>query len=123
MARLLLLLAMAALLVSPTTRARIAPYTHWLLDPAYEWSTQARVAQIARAIDGEAAAGRPFPTTTGGLATFLDAFYASPDQGLDPWGNVFFVTRNATGLHVASAGRDGRKGTPDDLLSPPLILP
>jgi hypothetical protein len=114
---------MAALLVSPSTRARIAPYTHWLLDPAYEWSTQARVAQIARAIDGEAAAGRPFPTTNEGLAAFLAAFYASPDRALDPWGNGFFVTRDASGLHVASAGRDRKMKTPDDLLSPPLLLP
>jgi hypothetical protein len=78
---------------------------------------------MARAIDGEAAAGRPFPTTTAGLATFLSSFYGSPDRALDPWGTGFFVTRDASGLHVASAGRDGRGDTPDDLISPPLILP
>jgi hypothetical protein len=120
--RLLLLLSAAARLVSPSTRARIAPYTHWLLDPVYEWSAQSRLAQIAHAIDGEAAGGRPFPTTTEGLSAFLDSFYGGRDRALDPWGNGFFVTRDASGLHVASAGRDGRGDTPDDLLSQPLLL-
>jgi hypothetical protein len=122
-ARLLLLLAIAAFLGSPSARAEVAPYSHWLLDPAYEWSTQSRLAQIARAVDGEAAAGRPFPTTTAGLAAFLTSYYGSPDRALDPWGNAFFVTRDAGGLHVASAGRDGHGDTPDDLVSPPLVLP
>ncbi len=122
-ARLLLLLAIAALLGSPSARARVAPYTHWLLDPAYEWSTLSRLSQIARAIDGEAAAGRPFPTTTAGLTAFLTSFYGSPDRALDPWGTAFFLTRDAGGLHVASAGRDGHAETHDDLISSPLILP
>jgi hypothetical protein len=117
MLRLLLLIALLAVLLSPEARAKIAPHTHWLLDPAYEWSVQARLGQVVHAIDGEAAAGRPYPTTTDGLAIFLRNFYGDTSKSLDPWGNALFMIRDARGLHVASAGRDGRRGSPDDLLS------
>jgi hypothetical protein len=123
MLRLLILIGIIAVLVSPEARAKIAPHTHWLLDPAYEWSVQTRLGQIAHSIDGEAAAGRPYPTTTEGLAVFLQSFYGGTSKSLDPWGNDLFMTRDGRGLRVASAGRDGRRGSPDDLLSQPVILP
>ena len=122
MFRLLLVIAAIAVIVSPEARAKIAPYSHWILDPAYEWSTQSRLGQIAHAIDGEAAAGRPYPTTTNGLAVFLVSFYGTAEKSRDPWGNTLFMLRGADGLHVVSAGRDGRPGTPDDLHSQPLSL-
>jgi hypothetical protein len=123
MLRLLLLIALLAVLLSPEARAKIAPHTHWLLDPAYEWSVQTRLGQIVHAIDGEAAAGRPYPTTTDGLAVFLQNFYGGTSKSLDPWGNPLFMKRDGRGLHVASAGRDGRRGSPDDLLSRAVELP
>lgn len=123
MIRLLVVIGIIALLVSPEARAKIAPHTHWLLDPAYEWSVQGRLGQIAHSIDGEAAAGRPYPTSTETLAIFLQNFYGGTAKSLDPWGNALFMTRDPQGLHVASAGRDGRRGSPDDLLSQPLVLP
>jgi hypothetical protein len=120
--RLLLVLAALALVISPAGRAKVAPYTHWLLDPVYEWSVESRLGQISHAIDGEAAAGRAFPTTTRALGIFLESFYGK-GKTLDSWGNELFMKRDEGGLRVMSAGRDGRPGTADDLRSQPLLLP
>lgn len=123
MLRLLIFIVVIAVATSPEARAKIAPYSHWLLDPAYEWSIQSRLGQIAHSIEGAAAAGRPFPTTTAGLAAFLESDYGGAGKTVDPWGHPLYMVRDARGLHAASVGRDGTRGTHDDLLSPSITLP
>lgn len=38
------------------------------------------------------------------------------DDGLDPWGNPYWVSRSVGSMSVGSSGADGRRGTDDDVV-------
>ena len=117
MLRLLIIGALLTVVASAEARERIRPYLSPVLDPTYEWSVRSRVSEIGRRLEAEGAAGRRVPGV-GSIATFVSHLYRQKEAGLDPWGSEFHLVKRAGGLHVVSAGRDGKLHTEDDILSP-----
>lgn len=118
MGRVLLVLVLAAAaLASPVVRARVQPYAQPALDPVYEWSTKSRLQEIARMIQTDRAAGRPTPTPKE-FPEFMERRYPGEGGAEDPWGVPYYLKKERAGLAVGSAGRDGVRGTADDLLEP-----
>lgn len=103
-------------LLNPDVRAWLAPHVQWALDPVYDWSANSRVAELARAVAAERAAGRAIPTD--GSLEFLRGRYPAEGALLDPWGTPFYLQRSGYEWRVGSAGPDKSAHTSDDILSP-----
>lgn len=113
---LLVLLIAAAALASPDVRGRLKPHVQPALDPVYEWSARSKVREIVRMIQTERAAGRAAPTPKT-FTDFLEKQY--PGAGaLDPWGSPFYLRKGRAETVVGSPGKDGARGTADDILEP-----
>lgn len=118
MGRVLLVLVLAAAaLASPAVRGRLQPHVQPALDPVYEWSTRSRVNEIARMIQTDRAAGRSTPTPKT-FPEFLERRYPGDGGATDPWGAPYYLVKARAGTSVGSAGADGVRGTPDDILAP-----
>ncbi len=115
MGRFLLLILVAVLaLASPVVRSRLQPYLRPALDPVYEWSARSKVRELARLIESDRTAGKPSPKPRE-FSAFIRRHYGDEGAGVDPWGVPFYLKRNRGTLVVASAGRDGTRGTADDI--------
>ncbi|HEU0079683.1 MAG TPA: hypothetical protein VFQ76_18640 [Longimicrobiaceae bacterium] len=114
---LLVLVIAAAALASPVVRAKVQPYAQPALDPVYEWSTNSRLHEIARMIETDRAAGRAIPTPKT-FPEFMARRYPGEGGAEDPWGVPYYLKKERAGLAVGSSGRDGVRGTADDLLEP-----
>ena len=111
---LLVLLLAAAALASPAVRARLAPYAKPALDPVYEWSARSKVREIARMVQSERSVGRAVPSPKT-FPEFVARRYPG-EGGTDPWGVPFYLKQQRAGMLVGSAGRDGVRGTADDIV-------
>ncbi len=120
MSRLLsfLLLLIGAVVLVPSLRARAMPHMQPALDPFYEWSARNRVNEIVKLLGQESTLGRSIPASRE-LPAYLERRDYKEGAGIDPWGTPFFIRTTRTTYVVASAGRDRRASTPDDIVSAP----
>ena len=116
---IVLVVLVIGVIASPTLRARAEPHLRFALDPVYEWSARSKLADIATQLDAQVTSGRPLPDAKG-LASFLETRYMNKDAPLDPWGRPYYLKPSGTAVRVGSTGRDGQRGTADDLLSRPI---
>jgi hypothetical protein len=118
----ILLLALVAVFafVNPSTRHVVEPYLGVVLNPVYRWNTEQRIAEITRALEGEAHAGRAVPNTSEALVRMLDQYTFAGEGSVDRWGTRFFIRRQGFTVRVGSAGPDRTVGTADDILGKPV---
>jgi len=99
--------------VEPLALFPLSPLRLASLDRVRALQAQADLAELARDVDGYAAAMGEYPTSLEDLG-----IRRRPIQ--DPWGHPYQVRRAGTGLggpvSVISGGPDGRIGTADDLV-------
>ena len=119
MTRLLfvLLAVLVAVVLNPTLRKRVEPHLAFALDPLYEWQVKDRVAEMARGLQSDLAAGRPLPTERE-FEAYLTGRYPGDDAHLDPWGTPYYLKRVRNVVQIGSAGPDRERGSEDDVLSP-----
>lgn len=117
MTRLLgiLVLAVAAVLLTPSLRERARPQIEWALTPVYRWETRNRVNDIHRVLIRERATGGQLPRPRD-FPAFLEQREGA-GAALDPWGEPFFLEADRTTFRVGSAGQDRTRGTDDDIFS------
>ena len=117
MTRLLgiLVLAVAAVLLTPSLRERARPQIEWALTPVYRWETRNRVNDIHRVLVRERATGGQIPRPRD-FPVFLEQREGA-GASIDPWGEPFFLEADRTTFRVGSAGQDRARGTRDDIFS------
>ncbi|HEX5521044.1 MAG TPA: type II secretion system protein GspG [Longimicrobiaceae bacterium] len=116
---LFLLVVLIAVLVNPTMRSKAEPHLAFALDPLYEWMARSKLGDIASHVEAQVASGRGVPDPKG-FGTFLEQRYLRDDAPFDPWGTPYYLKVERGTVRAASAGRDRRRGTPDDIVSRPV---
>lgn len=111
-----LIFVLIAVVLNPTLRTRVEPHLGFALDPVYGWQVRGKVAEIARGLQSDLAAGRALPPERG-FSDYLRRRYPGEDSHLDPWGTPYFLARARNGVQIGSAGPDRARGTQDDILS------
>jgi hypothetical protein len=93
---------------------RLGPVGDRLATPARRYSARNDLAFYKRLIESSQTEGRELP----GDRTFAQWLRqrAPQDDGLDPWGNAYWLRRVRTGgWELGSNGPDGERDTPDDI--------
>jgi hypothetical protein len=116
---LFLLVVLIAVLVNPTMRSKAEPHLAFALDPLYEWMARSKLGDIASHVEAQVASGRGVPDPKG-FGTFLEQRYLRDDAPFDPWGTPYYLKVERGTVRAASAGRDRKRGTTDDLYSRPI---
>lgn len=109
-------LLLVVLLAKPL-RDRVKPYAGPVLNPMYAWSTRNTISDLVKDLQDEKSLGRPLPEPKK-FARFIEE--KRPGDLNDAWGNPYYLLSNRKTVRVGSNGEDGKRGTPDDILSPPL---
>lgn len=111
---LMLLVALAAALYFPSSRAVVLEYAAPVLNPAFHLATKAEMEKIARDIQTyERETGRlPEPRL---FEDWLEGRYAG-DATRDSWGNTYILVVRPNAFDVVSMGPDGRQGNSDDIV-------
>lgn len=111
---LMLLVALAAALYFPRSRAVVLDFAAPVLNPAFHLATKAEMEKIARDIQTyERETGRlPEPRL---FEEWLEGRYAG-DATRDSWGNTYILVVRPNAFDVVSMGPDGRQGNSDDIV-------
>lgn len=119
----LLFVGILVVVAVPSLRARALPHVAPVLNPIRTVTAKDRVDRISRFLEHEVGRTGLQPQSRDLPRVVRTMFPGRDDMMLDPWGNALYLKRRSDGFHVASAGPDGRRGTPDDVLSPRRALP
>jgi hypothetical protein len=93
--------------------ARVEPRVKQLIDPAKEIVSEREQNAIIGQLRDLHDSGRDLPTPRAFEVWVRDHVFV----GNDPWGNPYFLLRQRGGASfVGSNGRDGVRGTPDDIM-------
>jgi hypothetical protein len=111
---LVLIVALAAALYFPRSRAVVMRYGAPVLNPAFRMATKAEMDKISRDVQVfERETGRlPDPNN---FPQWLERRYAG-DVAEDSWGNTYVLVVRDRSFDILSMGPDGDRGTPDDIL-------
>lgn len=93
---------------------QLAPALDWALNPTRRAGVKRELDFILRAIENERQMGRPVPDPN----TFHEWVGSSVDalnDGLDPWGQPYYLELSRATVTVVSAGPDRERGTDDDV--------
>jgi len=115
---LVLLIAVAAVVMVPSLRAKAWPRVQPALNPLYEWSAKNRVNEIKDLVKRADAQGHTVPGGAA-FAQFVDNEDLQQNASQDPWGNAYYIVFSGSTFQVGSAGKDREPGTADDILSAP----
>lgn len=111
---LILLVALAAAMYFPTSRAVVMDYASPLLNPAFRLATKAEIEKISRDL-------QTYERETGRLPearqfeSWVQGRHAG-DVTRDSWGNTYILVVRPRAFDVISMGPDGRQGTADDIV-------
>lgn len=122
--KLIVLLAiMAALWAIPASRERmvvlavpvlekLGPTGERLLVPAHRWAARHDLDEVLNGMKRDALEGRRPPDPQSFPAY---ARRQLEDDGLDPWGEPYWLERTGREVTVGSSGPDSRRGSEDDI--------
>jgi hypothetical protein len=91
---------------------RLGPVGMALITPARRSATHHEVVEIARLIKADHEEGRPMPDEN--FTEWLRRRIVRED-GIDVWGNPFWIRLTGITVQVGSNGPDGKRGTRDDV--------
>lgn len=111
---LMLLVALAASLYFPRSRAVVLEYAAPVLNPAFRLATRAEMERIARDLQNYERESNRFPEARE-FGAWLNGRYAG-DATRDSWGNTYVLVPRQRTFDVVSLGPDGRQGTDDDIV-------
>jgi len=116
-----LVLAVVAVVLVPSLRARVWPKVQPAFNPLYEWNAKNEVHELRDMVKRADATGRTVPTDER-FSAFVNSEAMQQDASVDPWGTPFYISINGNTFQVGSAGRDLQPGTPDDIVSAPEVM-
>lgn len=94
---------------------KLGPVGAWLAKPARRFSAANDLAFFGRLITTAQTEGREVPTDRN-FEQWLRR-RAPQEDGLDPWGNAYWLRRvRSGGWELGSNGPDGQRDTPDDII-------
>jgi hypothetical protein len=102
---------------APTVRAwaHITPHFRFITDRVRRGLAEREETAIARFLREEHALGHALPEADGFQAWMQQHL----EVGRDPWDNQYFlVVKDEGSMVVGSSGPDGKRGTPDDVVTP-----
>lgn len=93
---------------------RLGPVGDFALNPMRRQAARREAEHFHRVISGDRDAGRAVPEDR----MFHDWVRRRipEEDGLDPWGNPYWIERRINALAVGSDGPDGMRGTDDDVV-------
>lgn len=92
---------------------RLGPVGEKLLSPSRRYATQNEVIAIARMIANDQNEGRQLPDERGFHEWLTRRVYR--EDGVDVWGNRFWMRMRRDSVTVGSSGPDGKRTTKDDV--------
>lgn len=110
-----LAIALGAALSFPRTREPILELVAPALDPLLSWQTRREMKEVARELESLDRQGQKLPEEGADFDGWLSRNFQGGSR-LDGWGNAYSLLLLPDSAAVVSAGRDGRIGTPDDLV-------
>ncbi len=117
---LLVLLLLTVVIVQPDLRAMATPYAEAALDPIYRRYAAWRLAAISDILEAEIRNGRA-PPTHETFTPFVERAFLSEGAARDPWGTPYFLKVEPFSIRAASAGRDRKAGTDEDIVGRPVV--
>jgi hypothetical protein len=84
------------------------------LDTVLGWSARREVQRIAREMRTRGLSGEPLPAPEQ-FQKYLQRQHLSGRAGMDPWGRPYYLIAGDRLLTIGSPGRDGVRGTSDDI--------
>src|SRR5688572_17673122 len=98
-------------LLEPIT-SRLSAGTEKASQPYYSMKANSQLRDVVHTLAQDRAEGKPKPT-----AKEFVGWQTYNKVPLDPWGNKFFMTMKRDSTVIGSNGPDGKRGTPDDVLT------
>lgn len=114
---LFLVLALLVVAISPPLRNRAEPLVRPALNPLYEWNTRNQVRGLHEDLVSDQTLGRPIPTPRT-FIKWVEEKHPGQRAAHDAWGNPLFLLADRTTFQVGSLGKDGVRGTADDIFGP-----
>lgn len=114
---LFLILALLVVVISPPLRNRAEPIVRPALNPLYEWNTRNQVKGLHDDLVSDQILGRPIPTPRT-FISWVEDKHPGQRAAHDAWGNPLFLATTRTTFQVGSLGKDGVRGSADDILGP-----
>ncbi|SRR5512138_2792451 len=93
---------------------RLGPVLDWALNPTRRAGVRRETDFILRAIENERQMGRGFPDPNG-FHEWVGSSVDALNDGLDPWGQPYYLEVSRQTVTVGSAGPDRTRGTGDDV--------
>jgi hypothetical protein len=94
--------------------AALRPAVDWALNPTRRAGAAREAQFILREIENQRQMGRGYPAP-GGFQDWVRTTVESVDDGLDPWGEPYYLEMTRQHVIVGSAGPDRAIGTADDI--------
>lgn len=110
----------------PQVRARIiraldpaaellGPVGYRLQEPMRRYRAETDIKFLVDQLQMDRNEGKAIPTNTRGFNDWMSERRGAGDGGRDPWGQYYWMVRDAGVVRVGSNGPDGERGTEDDL--------
>lgn len=101
--------------------ARLGPLGEKIRTPARRFNAHNELQAITGRLKEDRLMGRRIPTPRQFHAWVRAHMRGDIQDGIDPWGQPYYLTKSRTHFTVGSAGQDTLAGTPDDVrISTPL---
>lgn len=99
----------------PESRATMRAWTRPVLTPWHRWATRQELRQIAVDLEVYMDGRQTSLLRSGEFDAWLDNRYPLAESRVDSWGTRYSAEVTRSFVTVASAGRDRRFGTSDDI--------
>jgi hypothetical protein len=98
----------------PDSRTMLLDRFSFAADPLMEWITVQEMRKVVGDLARWDDRGKSFPNNRE-LPSWLRSHYQNDDTQYDAWGGAYWLVSNTRTFSLNSSGRDGLKGTEDDL--------
>lgn len=95
----------------------LGPLGERAMEPARRYDARNEVDFIADQLELERTDGRPIPNPRT-FQKWLKQHVTTRRDGIDPWGQPYYLVRSGNTHVVGSDGKDGERGTADDITTP-----
>jgi hypothetical protein len=96
---------------------KLGPVGQRAVEPTRRYDAKNEVEFIADQIEMERTEGRAVPNPRT-FQPWLKQHVTTRRDGVDPWGKPYYLVRSGQTHVVGSEGKDGERGTPDDIRAP-----
>lgn len=111
---IVLIAGLGAAFYFPDSRTMLLDRFSFASDPLMEWVTVQEMRKVVGALARWDDRGKAFPDNRE-LPSWLRSHFQNDDTLYDAWGNAYWLVANTRTFSLNSNGRDGLKGTEDDL--------